>query len=165
MPAYREHDTDRKPPWYDSDNPSTVVRGATWRGWLWVVSALIAVAIIAGAWWGISVLVSGPKGAGDTVRQNNSVTNRVFAQQHFEDLYAEVTGDDQKLDQAAADKAAHPDDPFYATNYTGLVNQCIAARAQYNADANKVLQKDWVSGDLPHQLDSSDPRFDCKETK
>jgi hypothetical protein len=25
--------------WYDSDNPTTVVRGATWRGWIWVISA------------------------------------------------------------------------------------------------------------------------------
>jgi hypothetical protein len=154
----------RRDPWYESDNPTTVVRGASWRGGVWLACVLVAVAVIGAVWWGVTVATSGVKGAGDTTKQNNSVTNRVFAQQHFEDLYAEITADDQKLDQAAADKAAHPGDDFYATNYTGLVNQCIGARAQYNQDAAKVLQRDWLSSDLPRQIDPTDPKTDCKET-
>ncbi len=155
----------RRDPWYDSDNPTTVVRGASWRAGIWIACALALIAVLGAAWWGVRVATSGVKGAGDTVAQNNSATNRIYSQQHFEDLYAEVTSDDQKLDQAAADKAAHPGDDFYATNYTGLLNQCISARNQYNADANKVLQRDWLTPDLPRQLDPTDSRFDCKETK
>jgi hypothetical protein len=151
-------------PWYESENPSTVARGAGWRLFVIVACAIAAIGLLGAIGWGISVALSGPKGAGDVHRQNNDVTNRVFAQQHFEDLYAEITADDQKLDQAAADKAAHPTDDFARTNYTGLVNQCIATRAQYNADAAKVLQRDWLSTDLPRQIDPNDPKTDCKET-
>ena len=153
-----------KEPWYESDNPDRVARSGYLRIVGYVVLTLVIVGILGGVAWGIKVAVSGTKGAGDVTRRNNGVDNRVYSQQHFEDLYAAVTGEDQQLDQAAADVKAHPGDDFYATNLTGITQECIRDRAQYNADANKVLLRDWLTPDLPHQLDPSSSATDCKPT-
>lgn len=130
----------------------------------WILIVIAVAAAIGAAIWGIKVATSGVKGAGDVKRQTNSGTNRISAQEHFEALYGQIKAYDQQLDQAAADKKANPGDRFFATNYSGLVKQCIDARTQYNADANKVTQADWLSSDLPHQIDATDPETDCKET-
>jgi hypothetical protein len=154
----------RKDPWYESDDLNRVTRNAFARVVGYSALAVLVVAIIGGGWWGVSVAISPAKGAGDAARQNNSAANRIASQQHFQDLYAAVTAEDQQLDQADADVKAHPGDSFYATNLTGITQECIRDRAQYNADANKVLLRDWQSPDLPHQIDPTAPATDCKPT-
>lgn len=150
--------------WYDSPNPSRVVRGGSWRTAVWIVCVVLFAFALGGGIWALKVATSDVRGAGDTVARVNSVDNRIGAQEHFQTLYNQIIAYDQELDQAAADKAEHPGDTFYATNYSGLVKTCIDARNQYNADANKVTQAKWRDATLPFQIDATDPKTDCKET-
>lgn len=115
--------------------------------------------------WGLTVALSGPVGAGEQEKKINSRDNRIFAQEHFPELYNIILAYDQQLDQAAADKLQHPNDSFFITNYSGLVKQCIDARNQYNADADKVTQERWRDEKFPYHIDQFDPRTDCKENK
>lgn len=151
-------------PWYESDNPSRVMRGGSWRGALWVIAVVLFLGLIGGGIWTVKVLTSDVRGAGDQISRVNSGDNRIFAQQHFFELYNNLLAYDQQLDQAAKDKADHPDDLFFATNYSGLVKTCIDARNQYNADANKVTQAKWRDPSLPFQIDQLDAKTDCKES-
>jgi hypothetical protein len=131
-------------------------------GWICIVIAVTAA--IGGVIWAVQVAASGVKGAGDVRRQTNSGTNRIAAQEHFEALYGQIKAYDQQLDQAAADKKDNPGDRYFAVNYSGLVKQCLDARNQYNADANKVTQSKWLTSDLPYQIDPTSPDTDCKES-
>lgn len=149
-------------PWHESENPTTVVRGATWRGFIWVAAVVGACLLVGAIIWGISVATSGVRGAGDVVRQNNGADNRVFAQQHFEDLYAAVTTEDEQLDNADTGRRTHPNDSYYQSTFDGIQQECVRDRNQYNADADKVLLTDWQSKTLPHRMDPTDPKFDCK---
>lgn len=153
-----------KEPWYESDNPTRVARGASWRIGVWVVVVIVVVGVIGGVVWGIRVATSDVRGRGDAVAKVNAADNRLFAQGNFHDLYNEVIAADQKLDQAAADVATHPGDSWWQSNYTGLLNHCIDTRNQYNADANKISQAKFRDEQLPYQLDPDDPRLNCKET-
>lgn len=130
---------------------------------IWVFAFIAVITIGGGIAWGVKVAFSGVKGAGDVRRQTNSGTNRIAAQEHFEALYGQIKAYDQQLDQAAADKAANPGDRYFVVNYSGLVKQCIDARNQYDADANKVTQAQWLSADLPYQIDATAPETNCKE--
>lgn len=154
-----------KDPWYESENPSRVARGASWRAGVWVIGIVAFALVLSGGIWALKVVTSDVKGAGDTTAKVNSADNRIFAQEHFFTLYNQILAYDQQLDQAAADKAEHPGDSFFATNYSGLVKTCIDARNQYNGDAFKVTQAKWRDPALPFQLDATaDPKTDCKET-
>lgn len=151
-------------PWYESDNPSRVARGVSWRAAVWITAAVVFFGLLGAGVWAFKVATSDVKGRGDVVRKVNDADNRLFAQGNFLDLYNEVKATDQKLDGAAADKAAHPGDSFYETNFRGLVNHCMDARGQYNAAAKKITQAKFRDEDLPYQIDDSDPKTDCKET-
>lgn len=129
----------------------------------WLLVAVAVIAVIGAAVWGVKVATSDVRGAGDVQRQVNSANNRIAAQEHFQALYGEIKAYDQQLDQAAADKKANPGDRYFAINYSGLVKQCIDARNQYNADANKITQAKWLDPALPQQIDPSNPDTDCKE--
>jgi hypothetical protein len=151
-------------PWYESDNPSRVARGVSWRAGLWVIGIVVFFALLSAGIWALKVATSDVRGAGDQTQKVNSANNRIFAQEHFFTLYNNVLAYDQQLDQAAADKAEHPGDTYFAINYSGLVKTCIDARNQYNADANKVTQAKWRDPQLPYQIDPLDPKTDCHET-
>jgi hypothetical protein len=151
-------------PWYDSDNPSRVIRGGMSRGLLALIALLVVGALIGGVVWVIGVATSGISGQGEAIIQKNSANNRIAAQQTFEDLIADIKASTLKLNQAAADKKANPGDATYATNYTGLVNHCLDTVGLYNADARKYTAAQFRASDLPAQIDMSDPATDCKET-
>lgn len=153
-----------KESWYDSNDPSRVVRGASWRIGLWVVGIVAFAGVLSAGIWAVRVATSDVRGAGDQAQKVNSANNRIFAQEHFFTLYNNLLAYDQQLDQAAADKAEHPGDTYLATNYSGLVKTCIDARNQYNGDANKVTQSRWRDPQLPFQIDQFDPKTDCRET-
>lgn len=153
-----------KQPWHESDNPTTVARGFAWRSGVGIVVIVAFFGLLGAGIWALKVAFSDVKGAGDVVRKVNDGDNRIRAQEAFYALYNQVIAYDQQLDQAAADKAEHKGDTFYATNYSGLVKTCIDARNLYNANTNKVTQAKWLDPDLPFQLDPADSRFDCKET-
>lgn len=133
------------------------------KGALVIIGVVVFTIVVSLGIWGFNVAFSGPKGAGDQEIANNSAGNRTFAQGHFHDLYAEVIGADQKLDQAKANMDAFPGDAKYVTEFTGLQSYCIDVREQYNADSKKATLADWKDGDLPHELTDSNPDTDCKE--
>lgn len=130
----------------------------------WIVIGILFIGLISVGIWGFKVATSDVKGTGDATRQINSGKNRIAAQESFEALYAQIKAYDRNLDQAARDKAEHPKDDFYATNYSGLVKTCNDAVAQYNADARKVSRAKWLTDDLPYEIDNDDTTTDCKES-
>lgn len=151
----------RRQEWREIDSVS---RSAGWRLGVWVIVIVGFTALIGGGVWAFKVATSDVKGAGDATRQINSGQNRIASQEAFEALYAQIQAYDRNLDQAAKDKAEHPGDSFYTTNYSGLVKQCNDAVGQYNADARKVSRAKWLSADLPYEIDLNNPLTDCKET-
>lgn len=146
--------------WREVDSVS---RSAGWRIAVWAVAIVLVVGAISGGVWAFKVATSEIKGEGDKTRIVNDGRNQIAAQETFEALFQQIQAYDRNLDQAAADKAEHPGDAFFATNYSGLVKTCNDAVAQYNADANKVSRAKWMSEDLPFQIDQTNPLFDCKE--
>ncbi len=144
---------------FDRASRSVGARVAIWT----IVGVLFFGALGAGIWM-FKVATSEVKGEGDKTRIVNDGKNQIAAQEAFEALFQQIQAYDRNLDQAAADKAEHPGDAFFATNYSGLVKQCNDAVGQYNADANKVSRAKWMSEDLPFQIDQTNPLFDCKET-
>lgn len=150
--------------WYESDNPTTVARGVSWRAAIWIALAVVFILALSAGIWALKVGTSDVKGQGDAQRTKNSGTNRIAAQERFEELYAGIKAADERIDVMAKAKKANPKDVVAATNYTGAVNYCIQIRADYNAEARKYTAEQFRSIDLPAQIDSTDPAFDCKET-
>lgn len=112
--------------------------------------------------WAISVAVSGPKGQGDAIKTKNSAENWTAAQARFERQYQTVITSDEKITVAEAAVAAKPDDYVAQTTLQGLKSACISARGDYNAESRKFLSADFKAVDLPAEIDSTNPRTDCK---
>lgn len=154
-------------PWYESDNPTRIARGLTWRAGVWIVVAVLFVGAIGGGIWWFNVATSGVKGAGDQTRIVNDGRNRVNAQEWFHSQYAQILAADRQLDEAAANLKANTgkdDESFYRTNYTGLKNRCAEMVANYNAEAQKVSRGQWRDQSLPFEVTDSDTKTDCKES-
>jgi hypothetical protein len=122
--------------------------------WLWVIAIVLLIgAIGVGTWW-FSVKTSDLKGRGDATKIHNSATNRIFAQQHFEDMYAEITDRDvPNLKSARAALKLAPHDQARQTNVTGVQQICNQDVADYNAAARKFLERDFRAADLPAHID------------
>jgi hypothetical protein len=115
--------------------------------------ALIAAAVI--AVFGFNVGTSDVKGRGDATRIHNSATNRIFAQQNFQQRYHDIT--DSDVPNVATAQQAVKDDPssYNRTNLTGAVQFCHSDVAGYNADAKKFLLKDFKDEALPKRIEPS----------
>lgn len=142
----------------------SVSRSAGWRIGVWTIAVVLFAGLVGGGIWAFKVATSDIRGQGDATQKINSGANRIAAQETFEALFQQIQTYDRNLDQAAKDKAEHPGDPFYATNYSGLVKQCNDAVGQYNADARKVSRAKWLTEDLPFEIDLNNPLTDCKES-
>lgn len=119
--------------------------------------------VFGGGWW--DRFTAEWRGETDVIEQVSADANNVIgAQEWFEETYTEIQATDAKLDQAAADKAANPDDDFYTTNYAGLVSYCLDLVGQYDAEARKISSEAFRDTELPSQINESDPDFDCKES-
>jgi len=143
-------------------------RSAGWRAAIWVLAIVLFAGAISVGIWAFRVSTSDVKGAGDQTRITNDGRNRVNSQEWFEGMYAQILTADQNLDGAAKNLATASDadqKAFWQTNYTGLQNRCRDMVNQYNAEAHKVSRGQWRSDDLPEQIDTTDPRTDCLETK
>lgn len=149
-------------PWYESENPTTVARGLSWRAAVWIVTVVAFVALIGIGSWAFRVATSDVKGRGDAVVQKNSAKNRIAAQARFEELYAEITSTDRKLLPAQERADADPKSTIARTEFTGLVNYCLDVVADYNAEARKYLAGDFRAMDLPAVIDGTAPETDCK---
>lgn len=130
-------------------------------GW-WVVIVLVTLALVAGI-WGLQVATSGVKGQGDAQIQKASAKNWTEAQADFHKYYEGVKADDRKINQAAADLKANPNDQVAKTNLTGLKNHCQDLVATYNTKAQSYLSKDFRDAGLPESINLNDPTTDCKE--
>lgn len=151
-------------PWYESDNPSRVARGFSWRLAIGIVVAVLFVGGISIAYWGFGVGTSDVKGQGDAVKRKNSADNRIAEQAAFEKLYADIKAADARIDVFAAAKREQPTDTVAKTNYTGSLTICGQLVADYNAKARSYTAEQWRAADLPAQIDPTDPATDCKET-
>lgn len=137
--------------WHQSDNPTTVVGGATWRI---VVTALAITAVFAavsvGVWW-LRVATSDIKGRGDATRTVNSGDNRLAQQAYFEQTYADIKAADLNLDLPGDD-----------TQRAGRTAYCRRLVADYNAAARTQRSDAFRSADLPAQISTADPATDCE---
>jgi hypothetical protein len=126
-------------PWYDSDNPSTVARGAGWR-------LAVTIAVV------IRVATSDVKGRGDSVVKINDADNRLTQQAYFEQTYADIQAAQQNLDLPGND-----------TEKAGRLSYCRRLVADYNAAARKEIAAKFRAVDLPASID---PTITCPgETK
>jgi hypothetical protein len=132
----------------------------------WII-ALIVAALVAVAIWGITVAISGIRGQGDAVIENNSADNWIAAQAEFEQNYAAIKADDSKITNAYNQAQTDPNNTVLQTTYAGLVSHCLTLVADYNADARSYLSEDWRAADLPEQIETegqfANPATDCKE--
>lgn len=141
---------------YESDSETRWWVGIYGR----LIIAVVLISLIGLGFYAFRVVTAEPKGRADAFKQQRSATNRIFQQAQFEDRYADVKASDRKLDQAKVDAASG--DPTARTIYTGLLNYCADAVAEYNAESRKYLAADFRGADLPHQIDDTDPTTDCK---
>jgi hypothetical protein len=152
-----------KQPWHESANPSTVVRGASWRAGVWIAAVLVFFAVIGGAGWAFKVATSDIKGQGDAVRKVNSGDNRLAQQAYFEQTFEDIKKADRQLTQLAADKAAKVEGADI--RHTGAITYCQGLVADYNAAARKQIAEKFRAADLPAQIDATDTTTDCEATK
>lgn len=121
-----------KEPWFESDNPSTVVRSAGWRLGVVVLAVVIFCGALSIALWGFGVFTSDVKGQGDAIKEKNSSTNRIQAQQEYVEQFNNVKAADLRVTAAFQALQLDPTSQVSQTNYTGTVNFCIGAVADYN---------------------------------
>lgn len=126
--------------------------------------AVIALALCGWGGYAIKVALSPVKGAGDTILKNQDADNRIAAQKKFEILYNDILAKDKNLDILAATVKAHPNERIAQDNLDGAKMICNAAVADYNAESEKTLSKDWMRADLPSKITGSNPATDCKES-
>lgn len=129
---------------------------------LGVIAGIIGITLLVWAGWAISVAVSGPKGQGDSIKTKNSAENLIRAQAKFEELHQGIQSADQKAELAATRLATTPGDLTLQQQHAGVQSGCISLVAEYNAESRKFLSGDFKAIDLPYQIDSTDPAFDCK---
>jgi len=153
-----------KDPWYESNNPDRVSGALAARGVIWVTGIAIVVMLLSGLVWGIRVVTSDVRGQGDALSRKNSGTNRIAAQERFEDMYQDVLAADRRIDVLADALKASPKSHVAQINLTGAITYCIEVAADYDAEARKYTAADFRAIDLPEQIDALDPATDCKET-
>ena len=127
-----------------------------------ILAVLIGIVLIGWAGWAISVAVSGPKGQGDAIKTKNSAENWTKAQAKFEELHQGIQSADKKTELAADRLKTAPNDPTLQQQLAGVQSGCISLVAEYNAESRKFLSEDFKSTDLPYQIDTTAPAFDCK---
>lgn len=149
--------------WYDSDDLSRVQRGMFGSIAFWAIGLTVLLGVISAALWAFGVFSSDIKGRGDATKTKNSGINRIAAQERFEDRFQDIKASDRKIDVAKMALELDPKNPTLQTNYTGTVQYCISAVAEYNADARKYTSEAFRAEDLPAVIDDQDATTDCKE--
>lgn len=127
------------------------------KGFIAVLGILLLVGVVAIGGWAVTVAWSGPKGAGEAIKQRNSKVNRIGKQEMFEQLSADFDGYlVQIVSAAAALKTASPaTKPQRETELLGLRQVCVSAAQQFNAESRKYTSRVWKSAGLPATLDPS----------
>jgi hypothetical protein len=149
--------TDR---WHESDDPDKFEAGATRLGAKVALKWTLIILALCGLVWLVLFGTSDLRGRGDAQRDKNTGTNRVFAQEHFNNLYQEILSTDRKITIAAETK---DQDRTSKQNYDGLRQHCLDTAADYNAAARNFSTEEFRDADLPAQIDPNNPTTDCKE--
>lgn len=121
----------------------------------WVLAIILVVTLIGWALWALGVATSDIRGRGEAVKTKHSSTNRIAAQERFEDMAADITAANQRIATTAAAAKANPDDYTARVNATGAITYCQQAVAQYNAEARKYTAAQFRAADLPASFDAS----------
>lgn len=133
-------------------------------GWSVLVLGVVFLA------WGLWVLLSPAKGAGDAYVQKNSANNWVAAQAGFHRDYETIKAFGQQISDAQQQltsyEAAHPSlgngtpydpvaqqDTNLRTTLTGLQQQCQNTVSDYNTRAQSYLTRDFRDAGLPDRID------------
>lgn len=133
----------------------------------WTIIAFIALVVLSvGGWW-LGVALSGPKGRGQQIKDINKANNRTFAQEQFHELLADIRAYDAQIGIQQAALNNHPtqdgERSRLAQVVAGIQTQCVSTVEQYNAEARKISREKFRDSDLPEQVDTQDPNYDCKE--
>ena len=120
-------------------------------GGLWAIALVLLIALGGVGAWAFRVATSDIKGQGDAVVTKNSGTNRIAAQERFEDMYQDILAADRRIAVAAATAKRNPSQ-VNTTNLAGAVSYCIEVVADYNAEARKYTAQEFRSLDLPAQI-------------
>lgn len=132
------------------------VRSGAWYALKWVLAIIIVSLLIGWALWALGVFTSDVRGRGEAIKTKNSSTNRIAAQERFEDRYADIEAAGQRVDTLTAGAKANPKDYTLQVQATGAVTYCQQAVADYNADARKYTAAQFRASDLPSRIDASD---------
>lgn len=149
-------------PWYESNDPDRVARGAGLRLGGWIIVALIFFALIGIGVWGFKVATSDVKGRGDSVQIKNSAPNRIRAQQEFNRRYQDIKATDAKVSAFEVVVKADPKNRTAQENLTGTIAYCLSAVGEYNSLAREYTSETFRDIDLPSEIDPLDPATDCK---
>ena len=122
-----------------------------------VVLAIVLLGAISIGLYLFGVFSSGVKGRLDQRVKQNEVGNRIFQQQHFEDLKAQYDADLAKIPLYKKEAT----DPTSQTNLLGVVSNCVETATTYNQDSQKVLATDsggtqFKTADLPETLSTTE---------
>lgn len=122
-----------------------------------VIVIVVLVVVVGGVLWASGVILSGPIGKGNIIKQNNSAGNQIEQQGHFEDLANAFPGYLAKIKVAkqvlATDTKGTTEYQIDQTNVEGLQQTCIDVANEFNAASAKTLAKDWKAAGLPATLD------------
>lgn len=130
-----------------------------------IIGALIGLIVAPMLVWGFHVATAPTRGEGNAFRAKESGTNRIAAQERFEEMYADILAADKRIDVFATVAAATPNSSIAQTNLAGAITYCQTAVASYDAEARKYTARDFRSLDLPEHVDPVDPTTDCEAAK
>lgn len=115
--------------------------------YLAVLVALI-VAILSGVGWWLSVALSGPTGAAQQYKDQNSAANREAAQTKLVGDYNTIRADQANIKtQAASTRQIDKD------SLAGTEQVCNSDVTQYDQDASSVLISPWIPSGWPKSID------------
>ena len=132
----------------------------------WIVGTglvlLLLWVLFAGLIFGFNVATAGIVGQGKVHIRIQSANNRIEKQELFETLYQDIQQYDNRIQVAAQTYATSPTERNLQ-NLQGLKQICIDTTGSYNAEARKISSEQFRDSELPYQIDSLNPLFDCKE--
>lgn len=126
----------------------------------WIIVVLLFITAIGWGFWALGVASSDVRGAGNAIKAKNTATNRIAAQERFEQRFADIEAAGQRVQTLAAGAKANPEDYTLQVQATGSVTFCQQLVADYNADARKYSARDFRAADLPDHINAGDA---CKE--
>lgn len=124
-------------------------------GWLTVLASVIAVMVITGIVWSVSVGIAGTRGDGNVHKDQQDSHNREHWSAVFNGAYNQIKADQANittLKAAAESKSADKQDEI---NYTGAKLACQTDVATYNGYTGDLLGKLWIPAELPAYIDDA----------